>query len=357
MLQPAGDTTPPAPAGDVPLARRRRFVMPAWAGALFALIVLSAITAWKEPSFANLSNLNNILTQNSEIGVLAVGMTLVVILGGIDLSIGSLLALSGACGILVLGRASAAGASDAGAVLAGAGATLGIGLAAGVVNGLLITKGRLAPFIATLAALIGSRSVALWMADGANVTANGSDLFERLGEGIPVPGTNVSRNPRRVIPMQLSYVIFVWAAVAVVASVLLNRTKMGRYIVAIGSNERAARYSAIAVDRIKIATYALMGLLAGLAGLMTAARYQSINTANSGILNELFAIAAVVIGGTRMEGGRGSILGTVVGVLLIGVIRNIMVMWEVSSHMHGLVLGLIIIAAVLVQQFGARNRT
>jgi ribose transport system permease protein len=226
----------------------------------------------------------------------------------------------------------------------------------GLLNGLLIAKGRISPFIATLAGLLMFRSTAMWVARGGQFfSANSEGWFAQLGNGIPIPGTNISHNPRRVVPLEFPYSVIVWIVVALIAMVILNRTRLGRYIIAIGNNERAALYSAIAVNRIKIITYTLIGLVTGVAAFMNAANYISVNSANTGSLMELDAIAAVVIGGTRMEGGSGSIFGTVLGVLLLGVIRNMMVFEDISTYAQGVVTGAIIIGAVLLQRLGAKR--
>jgi len=230
-----------------------------------------------------------------------------------------------------------------------------IGTLGGAINGGLIAKGNIAPFIATLGALVAFRSAAVWIADGGQFRGEGPMLFTDIGRGWAIPGTNVSRVAGRVTPLVLPYAVIIWAAVALIASILLNRTRLGRYIIAIGSNERSARYSAIPVDLVKIITYSLLGLMVGIAAVVESTKFNSINSANTGNLLELDAIAAVVIGGTRMQGGVGSIGGTVVGVLLIGVIKNMLVMLGVPSLAHGLVMGAIIIVAALIQQIGRRS--
>lgn len=357
MMNPAGTTAAPE---VLPLEySRRRLGIPGWLGALVALLLLAGYTAWYEPSFLKPGNILNILEQNAVVGIVAVGMTLIITLGGIDLSVGSLVALAGGVGVLALNalyQPPTGGTTEPlTPILGAAGVTLAIGLLAGLVNGLVIAKGRIAPFIATLAALVAFRSAAQWMAQGGQFFSEGSTWLIELGEGFGIPGTNISRNPRRVVPMDFPYAILVWAGVVAVGAVLLNWTRLGRYIIAIGNNERAARYSAIAVDRVKIVTYGLLGGITGVAALMNAANYTSVNSANTGTLLELDAIAAVVIGGTRMEGGSGSVLGTVIGVLLLGVIRNMMVMLQINPYAQGLVTGAIIVAAVLVQRVGSRR--
>lgn len=318
-----------------------------------ALLAMMLATSIMNPAFLRPTNLVNILNQNAVVGIVAVAMTLTIILGGIDLSVGSVLALSGGIGILALNRAAGGGAANATGWLVAVVVTLSIGLAAGALNGLLIARGRLAPFIATLGALVAYRSVATWVAQGGQFFTRGSTWFSAMGRGIPIPGTNIARPGAPPLPLELPWSVVVWTLVALVGWLLLNRTRYGRYVIAVGSNERAAHYAAIAVERVKIATYTLTGGAVGIAALLSAARYESVNSANTGILMELEVIAAVVIGGTRMEGGRGSVGGTVVGVLLIGAIKNMMVMLGVTSYAHGLVMGLIIIAAVLLQRLAS----
>jgi ribose transport system permease protein len=353
-----GTTQNTAPPAEEALTLRRRLGVPGWTGALIALVVLFAYSAITEPAFIKPVNLINILNQNSTVGIVAVGMTLVIILGGIDLSVGALVALAGGVGVLMLNylyqpptTADTVSSTELPAVLAAIGVTLGIATLAGLLNGAIIAKGRVAPFIATLAALVAFRSAATWIANGGQFFSEGSTLFADIGEGFAIPGTNISRVKTRVQPMIFPWSVVLWGIVVLVGLILLNRTRLGRYIIAVGSNEKAARYSAIPVDRIKIYTYTLLGLITGLAALMEAAKYRSVNSANAGLLLELDVIAAVVVGGTRMSGGVGSILGTVIGVLLIGVIKNALVMKGVTSYAHGLVMGAIILLAVLTQEF------
>ena len=223
------------------------------------------------------TNLVNIANEQTTVGILAVGMTAVIMLGGIDLSVGSVLAASaGGLGIWVLNYVGASH-SDLMAVLAAGAVTLAIGASAGFLNGMLIAKGRLAPFITTLCGLLAFRSVCGWIANSGAIFAFPRDraFFAKLGRGIPIPHTNISqKTSRRTIPFEFPYAIVVWIVVAVIATIMINRTRLGRYIIAVGNNERAwARYSAIAVDRVKIITYTLLGLLTGLAALMEAARY------------------------------------------------------------------------------------
>jgi ribose transport system permease protein len=324
-------------------------------GALIALLVLMSMTGIFEPAFLKPTNLTNILNQQAVVGVIAVGMTLVIILGGIDLSVGSLLALAGGAGVMALNARFDPQGAEWSAIGIAIVVTLAVGLAAGVVNGVLIAKGGIAPFIATLGGLVAYRSAATWIANGGQFFVEQSQAFRQLGHGFNIPGTNIARAGAAVREYELPYSILVFIGIALAGSILLNFTRYGRYVYAIGCSERAAIYSAIPVARIKIMTYALIGLATGLAAVLHATRYNSVNSANAGLLMELEAIAAVVIGGTRMQGGAGGILGTVIGVILLGVIRNVQVMLGLESHASGVVMGVIIIAAVLFQRLGRRE--
>ena len=325
--------------------------IPPWAGALAALLVMSAVTACIDPSFLRPVNLVNILKNNSAAGIVATGMTLVILLGGIDLSVGALLAFAGGLGIAVMKALAETGTAQGLACFLGALTTLSVATAAGAINGLLVSRGRLAPFIATLGSMVAYRSATTWIARGGQFFCN-IPAFAAAGRGLPIPGTNIARSGSRIIPLEAPYVTIAWLLVVLAALFLVHRMRLGRYIVAVGSNERAASYAAVPVRLVKFAAYTILGALTGLAAFLPGAQYTSINSATSGLSLELDAIAAVVIGGTRMEGGRGSIVGTVVGILLLGVIRNMMVMLGVNTYAQGLVQGVIIIAAVLAQRIG-----
>jgi ribose transport system permease protein len=351
-------------------------------GPLLALFVLVGVTTIFNRRFLLPENLLNVLEDLSFRGVVAIGMTFVIILGGIDLSVGSLVAFAGGLGIWLMNTvinaapilkaaaeaqqfqmeapysavrvwlahlfsAVGMGGSQAWGVLIAFAAILAAGLAAGLLNGVLIAKGRIAPFIATLGGLAAYRSLALALADGGEFRSASADLFKGLGTGgIRLPYlANQYGNP-----LVLRWPVLIFFACVVAAWVVLSRTRYGRYVYAIGSNERAALYSAIPVDRIKIATYGLIGLLTGVAAMMNASRMNSVSSGQTGSMWELDAIAAVVIGGTRMTGGAGGVWGTLVGLLILGVIGNMLNLLQVSPYLQGLVKGLIIVAAVLLQR-------
>lgn len=334
---------------------------PVWtvpASALLALILFTLvfeIATKGESILIKPENLLNILRQVSFVGIIAMGMTLVITLGGIDLSVGSLVAFLGGVGILFLNVLVAGNASEAVAVAMSFGLMIVAGTLAGVLNGLLISKGRLAPFIATLGGLAAYRSLAMALVAGGEYRAASMELFGKIGAGgIPIPGTNIAPNAPSPIPLLFPWPVLIFACVAVAAWIVLNRTRLGRYIIAIGSNERSAIYSAIKVDRVKVVTYALLGLCSGISAMLVASRLSSISSSSSGTLYELDVIAAVVIGGTRMRGGAGTIAGTVIGVLILGVIQNMLNLLQVSVYLQGLVKGLVIIGAVLLQRTESR---
>jgi ribose transport system permease protein len=362
-------------------------------GPVVTLAVLVTATAMLErhrtgeSHFLKPENIVNILWQWSGIGIIALGMTLVIISGGIDLSVGSLVALAGALGIWVMNTVISASAilqgiddanssgmvptdgpvrawlahlfiryhfdgNEALGVGLGIATILMVSISAGWLNGMLIAKGRIAPFIATLGGLAAYRSLALALADGGDVNSASDHLFPIAGhEGIALPGLHLPNGK----PLDLPYMVMAFFLLAVLMAVLLNRTRYGRYVIAVGSNERAARYSAISVDRIKIITYTLMGLLTGIAAFLVASNLNSVPTSTAGNLYELDVIAAVVIGGTRMQGGAGSIFGTVIGVLILGVISNMLSFLDVSPYLQGLVKGAIIVVAIYVQQLGRKR--
>jgi len=291
-----------------------------------ALVAVVVFASFASEQFATAQNLLNIARQVSVIGIVALGMTLVIVVGGIDLSVGAVLALSGGCALWALNF----GDHPVLAVATG----LAVGLAAGAINGLLVTWGRLPSFIATLGMLAAARSLILYIADGGSVT-NASDVYGAIANsqflGLATP-------------------IWVFACAAAVLHLVMGRTVLGRYIYAIGSNERAARLSALPVSGVKFAVYTLCGGLAALGAVLESSRLNSMSSANSGLAYELDAIAAVIIGGTRMSGGRGKIIGTVVGVLILGVLNNTLNLMNVSPYLQGMVKGAIIVLAVLVQK-------
>lgn len=290
-------------------------------GLVVALVVIGTALAVSQPVFLTVPNLVNVIRQIAINGILAVGVTYVLLTGGVDLSLGSLVALTGVI------AASFAHPGDH-AVLVPVLLGVGAGAVCGGVNGLLVTKGRVAPFIVTLGMMTVARGLALVVSGGRPVS-NLSPEFTRLGGdvwGVPVPA-------------------LLLLAVALASAVLLTRFRVGRHLYAVGGNENAARASGIRVERVKLLAYTLCGALAGLAGVVLAARITT-GQPNAGAGYELDAIAAVVIGGTSLSGGVGSVGGTLLGALLMGVINNGLDLLNVSSYYQAIVKGVIIVAAV-----------
>ncbi len=304
------------------------------AAALVALVLLSVASALLSPYFLQWQNLLNIVRQVSYTGLIALGMTFVIVSGGIDLSVGSMAAFVGALAILALNASVNAGHPAGLAVTAAVACSVLAGVACGLANGLLVTKGRIAPFIVTLGTMALFRSLALYMGNAGEFRSE-SALFGDLGSsaplGIPLPA-------------------LVLLASAAVLSLVLSRTRYGRYTRAVGSNARVARYSAIDVDTTRLAAYTLTGGMVGISAALIAMRFNSVGSSTQGLNYELDAIAAVIIGGTAMSGGRGTVWGTVVGAVTLGVINNMLNMVGISTYLQGTVKGLVIIGAVFIQR-------
>lgn len=317
--------TSPAPAPPLPAARARAVVALQRQGALVALAAVCLFGAARYPEFATPENLLNVMRQNSMLGLVALGMTLVVLTRGIDLSVGALLAVSGV----------AAGAASAHGSLAAAAAGVGAAAALGTVNGLAITRARIQPFVATLAMMIAARGAVLAATREESVElapAAGGLLWIGRGRllGVPVP----------VLVLAAAYLVG-WAA--------LRSTRFGRYVYAAGDDEDAARLLGLPVDRVVVGTYALSGALAGLAGLVLAARLGA-GQPVAGAGWELDAIAAVVVGGTLLTGGQGGAGATLVGVLLLGTIFNLLNLeGDVSPWWQWVLRGVFLLGVVLVQ--------
>jgi ribose/xylose/arabinose/galactoside ABC-type transport system permease subunit len=267
-------------------------------GALVALLAACMLGVSRYEAFLTTENISNVLRQNSMLGFVALGMTFVILTGGIDLSVGALLAVSGVV---------AAYLASLGVVVAVVGGVAAAALL-GTVNGLLITKARIPPFITTLAMLIGARGAALAATNEQSILVPaGAESFTSLGRG------SVGLFPYPIILLVVAYVLGMLA---------LRYTRFGRHVYAVGDSEEAARLMGLEVDRVIIATYALSGALAGVAGVVLAARLGS-GQAVAGTGWELDAIAAVVVGGTLLTGGEGGAGATLVGVLLLAVIFNL----------------------------------
>ena len=309
---------------------------------LAIIVLLAVLTSPRSGSgdriFLEVGNLTDILRQVSEIGIMAVGMTLVILTAGIDLSVGSTLAMATSIAGLTLATWAPA-TGTAGKILFAVACALAASALAGAVNGFVIANLRIQPFIVTLASMIGIRGLARRLTNNTNIDFGfGSDagsVFARIGS-------------------QKSTVVAAFAIVFIAFSVLLSRTVFGRRVRAIGDNETAAVYAGLPIRRTKIYVYTWCGILAGLAGVLHAAQNHQGNP-NAGISYELDAIAAVVIGGTSLAGGKGSMAGTLMGTLIMGILTNMLRLNNVDSNTEMMLKAVIIIAAVWIQQFDTRR--
>ncbi len=306
-------------------------------GPLAGLILLCVIASFLNPEFATIDNALNVLTRTTFTGIIAVGMCFVIVGGGIDLSVGSMAALIAGCVILLMNKLGAHGVAPGLAVVAGASGAVVLGSLLGLAHGWLITRGRIEPFIVTLGTLGIFRAVLTWLADGGAITLD-TELADAYAPayygtllGVPVP-------------------VWVFALVAIGAAAVLQRTAYGRHVQAIGSNEQVARYAAVKVDAVKLGSYVVLGAMVGVATLLYVPRLGSASP-TTGLLWELEAIAAVIIGGTALKGGSGSIAGTVVGALLLSVIGNVLNLTSfISIHLNAAVQGTVIIAVAFMQR-------
>jgi ribose transport system permease protein len=308
---------------------------------LIALFVLCLALSLLTDKFLTVDNAWNVMRQISVNICIATGMTLVVLTAGIDLSVGSVLALSGAiaAGLLKDGLQFPSnnlyvGFTVLGAILAG----LMVGSILGFFNGWAITKFKVPPFVSTLAMLTIARGFTFLWTKGFPISNLGSD-FAKIGTGwfigIPVP-------------------VWISGIIVLIAVLLTRKTRLGRYIYAIGGNESAARLSGINIKRVKIAVYTLAGALAAIGGIIVTSRLDSAQP-NAGVSYELDAIAAVVIGGTSLSGGKGSIMGTVLGAIIIGVLNNGLVLLNVSPFWQQVVKGFVILIAVIIDKANSKN--
>ncbi len=295
------------------------------------------------PIFLTAGNLSNMVRQMAEIGVIALAMTFVILTAGIDLSVGSVLALAATVTAKLLTDWTP-GVGMALHVSCAVGAALGLATLVGLVNGLFIAYFRVQPFVVTLATMIGVRGVAKWLTENNNI-------------GLSFGSDGVSGRFADVLS-QKGVVIGVFLSLAVICAVVLSRTTFGRYVRAVGDNAKASVFAGLPTIRIQVAVYMICGFMAGLAGVLHAAQNRQGNP-NDGIAYELDAIAAVVIGGTALSGGKGSIFGTVVGTLTLGIITNLLGLLGADENIKWMTKAVIILAAVLVQQsnlFGIISR-
>jgi ribose transport system permease protein len=303
---------------------------------LAAMIV--AFSVLEPDSFATINNARNVATNAAILLVIAVGMTFVIITAGIDLSVGSVLVFAGVISAKVMNGMSGDGVD---VLIVGLLVALGCGLGWGVLNGLLITKARVPPLIVTLGTLGMALGLAQIITDGVDVREVPQRLVTSIGVG-------------RVFD-QIPWLVVIAVGVAVVFGVVLHATRFGRHTYAIGSNEEAARRAGINVDRHLIAVYGIAGTLAGLAGYMSLARFAT-TTIGGHSTDNLQAIAAVVLGGTSLFGGIGTVLGTVVGVFIPAVLQNGFVITGVEPFWRDVAVGAVLIAAVYLDQLRRRTQ-
>ena len=294
---------------------------------LIALLFLIVVVSFLNPNFFTVDNILNILRQTSVNAIIAVGMTLVILTAGIDLSVGSVLALCGAFAASMIALEVP--------VLIAVPTALFAGAALGAISGIIIAKGKVQAFIATLVTMTLLRGVTMVYTDGRPISTgftDTADAFAWFGTGYALG-----------IPVPVWLMVIVFAA----AWYLLNHTRFGRYVYALGGNESATRLSGINVDRVKIGVYALCGMLAALAGIIVTSRLSSAQP-TAGMGYELDAIAAVVLGGTSLMGGKGRIMGTLIGALIIGFLNNALNLLDVSSYYQMIAKAVVILLAVLV---------
>ena len=295
---------------------------------LFSFAALVVIAAVINPAFLSYTNMSTLMLQATIKGVIALGMTLIIIAGMIDLSVGSTVALVAGLGVVVL--------NNTGSAILMLLFCIAFGAVLGGINGLLVTKGKIAPFIVTLATMSAYRSIIVQLGQGGPFSVSNDILpsFRMIAAGSVLGIPNLA-------------IIFV--IVTVLMTMLMSKFKFGRYVYAIGSNENAAKLTGIKVDYIKTMCYVITGVLAGLSAFLLSSRLTSITAANAGASFEMDAIAAVAIGGTAMSGGRGKIVGTFLGAIMLQMIEGILIAAKIPPFLIGLVKGIIIIFAVLLQ--------
>lgn len=308
---------------------------------IIALLIMCIALSLLSERFLTADNTWNVMRQISVNMVISVGMTLVILIGGIDLSVGSVLAISGAVTAVMLkfGAEMAGiniylGFTLTGAILGG----MLIGAALGWFNGFAITRFKVPPFVATLAMLTIARGMTMLLTGGFPITGFSNNMaFIGTGWllGIPVP-------------------VWISAVVVLVAVVLTTKTRLGRHIYAIGGNETAAKLSGLKINKIKLVVYSISGALAAIGGIIVTSRLDSAQP-NAGMGFELDSIAAVVIGGTSLSGGKGTIMGTVQGALIIGILNNGLVLLNVSPFWQQVIKGMVILLAVVIEKFNSKK--
>lgn len=292
---------------------------------LIGLLILCMVISFITPRFLSIANIKNVFTQVSVNAVIALGMSFVILTGGIDLSVGSILAVSGAAAASII--------KSSGNVFLAIVVAIAIGCLIGLINGVLISKGRIQAFIVTLATMTIFRGVTYVFTNGTPISGLGqsfSGIGNKMILGLPIP---------------VIFLVIVFG----LAFYILSQTRYGRYVYALGGNEDSARLSGINTDKIKTLVYVISGAAAALSGIIVTSRIGSASP-NAGVGFELDAIAAVVVGGTSLSGGEGSVVGTIIGALIIGVLNNGLNLINVSPFYQAIVKGLVILLAVMVKK-------
>ena len=339
MTTPA--QTADTPTGSAFVGRLKALEFQEYALALVVVALFVAGAILKPDTFPTWDNVRNMLTQASVVGVLAIGMTFVIGTAGIDLSVGSMVAAAGMFGGILIG-------DNGGSSLVFIAGTIAFAAALGTVNATSIAFGRVVPFIATLAMFSVARGIALLLNDKLPVS-----LLDLNGGSFGSPGafSLLWFGTGRIFGIPVS--VYVFLAITVLGWVLLNRTRYGRYVVAVGGNREAARIAGVPVRKIIFSVYVLSGILAGISAVLLCARLGSASPV-SGNLYELDAIGAVVIGGTSLAGGRATIVGTFLGVLTFALIFSLMTQLDLSTEIQQVTKGAIVLGAVLLQRPEAR---
>ena len=306
---------------------------------VLSFIVLVIIGAAINPNFFTWGNISNLFVQGCMIGLIAMGMTMVIGAGLIDISVGSQVALIGGFGIWVLNATNNVFVMLLFCVSAG--------LVIGLINGLLVTKGGMPPMVATLATMSAARAIINYYGAGGpfTVSRENYDSFRQIAIG----GITIGE-------FKIPTLMIILVAAVIVFDIIMKKTSLGKHIFAVGSNEKSARLSGINVDGVKIATYMITGAMCGLAALIYASRMTAVASASAANGWEMDAIAAVAIGGTSMTGGRGKIFGTFLGILMFRIISNVLTVADISSYLNGAISAAIIILAVLMQNFQNKRR-
>lgn len=306
-------------------------------GPILALIVLVLVGVALNGNFLSAGNISNVLSRSAFIGIIAVGMTFVITAGGLDLSVGSMAAFIAGLMILVMNGLLPTMGAGWPLVMVGLLTAIVAGTAAGFINGFLITTMRIDAFIVTLGTMGIYRSLVTWLADGGTLSLD----FGMRAIIRPIYFDGI---------LGISWPIIVFALVAIIGELVMRRAAFGRHVAAVGSNDQVARYSSVNVNRVRMMTYVFLGVLVGIATIMYVPRLGSASS-STGVLWELEAIAAVIIGGTMLKGGFGRVWGTVIGVLILSLIGNILNLTDgVSPYLNGAVQGVIIVLAVILQR-------